>query len=345
MARKDLNILVAGGFPPKEDLGVPEKQIIQFGQCLGVEIMKQGHNLWTGCQTEFDKTVGEAAHSCAPKNKKAGADPQSRIISYLFKNQDPIHNYGVILQSNLSNWDIGGLEPNPPELIQYADVVILVGGFYGTFQAANWARLNRKALLPFASFGGSAREVHKVESARFDEAYAANIRRLEYEKVLKAIAPTDMDGCETLARQTINLAEKMVTTSSVFVIMSFAEKGKYKDLYAAIQRVCTKFDYEAQRVDESNLLKRIIPEILRQVRQSAFVIADVTEQKPNVLYELGFADGVGKKVILLAKKGTKLSFDIHDVPVLFWGDSLVDLEKELVEKVKEIGSWQGRTQE
>ncbi len=341
MASKDLNILVAGGFTWKEDREVPKKQILQFGHRLGVEIMKQGHNLLTGCQTELDKAVGEAAYSYASKNKKAGADPRSRIISYLFKNQDPIHDHGVILRSNLSNWDIGGLEPNAPELIQHADVVILVGGFYGTFQAANWARLGRKALLPFASFGGSAREVHKVESARFDEVYAANIKRLEYEQVLKAIS-TDW---ETLARQTINLAEKMVTTSSVFVIMSYEESGEYKDLYDTIQRVCKTYDYEAQRVDESNVLKRIIPEILRQVRQSAFVIADVTEQKPNVLYELGFADGVGKKVILLAKEGTELPFDIHYVPVLFWGDSFAEFGKELVERVKQIGTWQGRAQE
>ena len=32
MARKHLNILVAGGFTWKEDLEVPEKQIIQFGR-------------------------------------------------------------------------------------------------------------------------------------------------------------------------------------------------------------------------------------------------------------------------------------------------------------------------
>ncbi len=121
-------------------------------------------------------------------------------------------------------------------------------------------------------------------------------------------------------------------------IMSFAESPQFKDLYTSIQRVCLKFDYDAKRVDESNLLKRIIPEITRQVRQSAFVIADVTEYKPNVFYELGFADGVGKEVILVAKKSTELPFDITDVPVLFW-DSFADFEEELEKKVKQIGQW------
>jgi hypothetical protein len=112
-------------------------------------------------------------------------------------------------------------------------------------------------------------------------------------------------------------------------------------LYAAIQRVCTAFDYDAKRVDESNLSKRIIPEITRQLKQSAFVIADVTEDKANVYYELGFTDGIGKEVILTAKHGTKLPFDINDVPVIFW-KSFVEFEKQLRKRVEQIGAWQGR---
>ena len=48
------------------------------------------------------------------------------------------------------------------------------------------------------------------------------------------------------------------------------------------------------------------------------MIADVTEIKPNVFYEIGFAQGLGKEVILTAKKGTQLPFDLADLPVVFW---------------------------
>lgn len=338
MARKHLNILVAGGSTWKEELEVPQDQVMQFGRSLGEEIMKQGHNLLSGCQTDLDKVVGEAAHAYLAKQREVGADDGRRIISYLFEGQQPIHNYGTVIQSDVPDWEIGGLEPTAPELIHYADVVILIGGFYGTYQAANWARLERKPLLPFATFGGAAKQVYKIESTRFDKIYAAKIDRIEYEQVLKAVSK----DWNALVTQAINLAEKLVTTSSVYVIMSFAESGEYRDLYATVQRVCQKYEYEAQRVDEANLLRRIIPEITRQVRQSAFVIADVTEHKPNVFYELGFADGLGKEVILVAKTGTKLPFDIQDVPVLFWGDSFAEFEEELKKRVEQVGTWQGR---
>lgn len=338
MARKRLNILVAGGFDPNapQALDRSPDQIIQYARRLGAQIMKQRHNLLTGCQTELDKVVAEAADQFLISQGCPDSERRQRIISYVLQGQQPIHHFGNVIQSDLPDWDIGGLQPTPPEVIRNADAVILLGGFYGTFKAANWARIDRKPLLPFAIFGGAAKEVYAEEAKRFDQVYASNITRLEYEQVLKSLS-TDWDD---FASQTVNLVEKVVTSPSVFVIMSFKETGYYKDLYTSIKRVCEKYDYEARRVDESNVLKRIIPEITRQVRQCAFVVADVTEERPNVFYELGFADGVGKEVILVAKAGTKLPFDINDVPVLFW-DSFTEFEEELVKRVERIGSWQG----
>ena len=337
MVKRNISILVAGGFDLSDPdaLDKPADQIEEFASCLGEEIVAQGHNLLGGCQTVLDKTIAEAADNFLSTNE--GEHSQSRIISYVLQGQEPVHDYGTIIQSDLPDWDIGGLEPTPPEVIRYADVVILIGGFIGTFKAANWARIDRKPILPFASFGGTSKEVFSIEATRFDKVYGANIDRLEYDQVLKSLT----NDWRKLARQTVNLAEKIVTTPSVFVVMSFTESGQYKDLYASIQRVCSEFDYEAKRVDESNLTKRILPEIMKQVRQSAFVIADVTEHKPNVFYELGFADGVGKEVILVAKKGTVLPFDIQDVPVLFW-ESFTEFEEELKKLVEKIGTWQGR---
>ncbi len=338
MHTKQLNILVAGGFDPQDQdaLERPIDDLKQFGQCLGAGIVEQGHNVLTGCQTELDKIVAESAREQLAKMDASGTENR-RIVSYVLQGINPVCDIGTIIQSDLPDWDLGGLTPTPPEIIKNADVVILLGGFYGTFRAANWARLDRKPLLPFASFGGAAKEVYKVESERFNAVYSENIHRIDFDEVLRSLSTNWSD----LAYQAISLAEKVVTPRSVFVVMSFSDNPQYRDLYASIQRVCCEFDYDAKRVDESNLSKRIVPEITRQVRQSAFVIADVTEQKANVFYELGFADGVGEEVILVARKGTELPFDINDVPIIFW-DSFSDFETELKKRVQQIGLWQGR---
>jgi len=338
MPRKRLNILVAGGFDRNAPavLDRSPDQIIEYSRWLGEQIIKKGHNLLTGCQTELDKLVAQAADQYLISQGCSDSERRQRVISYVAHGHPPAHNFGTVIQSDLPDWDIGGLQPTPPEVIRNADAVVLLGGFYGTFKAANWARLDRKPLLPVAIFGGAAKEVYAEEAKRFDQVYASNITRLDYDKVLKSLS-TDWND---FASQTVELAERIVTSPSVFVIMSYKEIGYYKDLYTSIKRVCEKYDYIARRVDESNVLKRIIPEITRQVRQCAFVIADITEERPNVYYELGFADGVGKEVIIVAKKGTTLPFDINDVPVLFW-DSFTEFEEELTKRVEKIGTWQG----
>ena len=234
MPRKSLNILVAGGYDLEEPdaLDKSTDQIIEFAGYLGQEIMAQGHNLVGGCQTELDKTTAKAADNYLSSKPDEGEYGPTRIISYVLQGQKPVHEYGTIIQSDLPDWDIGGLEPTPPEVIRYADVVILIGGFIGTFKAANWARLVRKPLLPFALFGGTAKEVYTIEATRFDKAYGANIERLEYDQVLKSLT----SDWNLLARKTVALAEKIVTTPNVFVVMSFKESGQYKDLYASIKK-------------------------------------------------------------------------------------------------------------
>jgi len=99
--------------------------------------------------------------------------------------------------------------------------------------------------------------------------------------------------------------------------------------------VCKEFGFNAQRTDESDSGERIIPRILAGIRRAAFVIADVTHPSANVFYEIGFAEGMGRPVIVSAKKGTSLPFDIADIPVLFWSGQ-EELKEKLRRRVKEI---------
>ena len=90
-------------------------------------------------------------------------------MSYVRRGITPVTELGVRIESDVPEWNFGGREPTPPEVVANADVVVLLGGFFGTFQAANWARFAGKPIVPFAMFGGAAREVYGVESRRFDE--------------------------------------------------------------------------------------------------------------------------------------------------------------------------------
>ena len=93
---------------------------------------------------------------------------------------------------------------------------------------------------------------------------------------------------------------------------------EFDDVYASYKQVCEEFGFKAHRTDTVETDERIVQRTIEGIRTSAFVIADVSEIKPNVFYELGFAQGFGKQVVVTARKGTTLPFDISDVPGISW---------------------------
>jgi nucleoside 2-deoxyribosyltransferase len=118
--------------------------------------------------------------------------------------------------------------------------------------------------------------------------------------------------------------------------MSF--KREFRDVYATFKEVCKEFGFEAERTDESVSLERIVPRVEKGIRGSAFVIADVSEGTPNVFYEVGFARGLGKDLIMTAKKGTELPFDVGDIPAIFW-----EIQEDLKERLRKcLAGFRGR---
>ena len=61
------------------------------------------------------------------------------------------------------------------------------------------------------------------------------------------------------------------------------------------------------------------------------VVADLTYERPNVYFELGYARGIGKTVVTAAREGTALHFDVKDWTCVLYNDSRT-LEKHLRER-------------
>jgi len=70
-------------------------------------------------------------------------------------------------------------------------------------------------------------------------------------------------------------------------------------------------------------------EIFKEINNSAIIIADSTGLRPNCFIETGFSFGLKKKVILTAKKGTAIPFDVNAIDCYFWDpdSKLTDAEK------------------
>ena len=117
--------------------------------------------------------------------------------------------------------------------------------------------------------------------------------------------------------------------NQVFVAMSFSTRMRpaFSD---GIKPALTKAGYRAYRVDREPHIQRIDAKIEHEIRNSAFVVADVTEQKQGVYYEAGFAKGLGLPVIWTVNEKEKdgLHFDTRQYSHIIWTDE-ADLQERL----------------
>jgi hypothetical protein len=319
-----MRVLVAGGFDPSDPQA---DDIREFCQAVGKALASHGHILLNGARTELDALIAKAADEALQGSSEEDRD--QRIVSYVLSGQKPVHTHGTLIRSQLSNWEINNANFYVPEQVIQADVIVLIGGFEGTYRAANWAAIARRPLLPFAAFGGAAAEIYQRELNDFDKKYSGRIKRFEFEQLNSIKIWADH------ATDIVALAEKVAESRSVLVVMSYADRPDLKDTYATFRRVCGNLDYACERVTEKNAATRILPEILERIRRAAFTIVDLTDLRPNVFYELGYADGHGGKVVVTAKKGTELPFDVKDIPTILW-ESQVELEEDLRERIQSV---------
>jgi len=125
--------------------------------------------------------------------------------------------------------------------------------------------------------------------------------------------------------------------NSVFVIMPIGN-SEMDDVYKTIKSECRKLDLKAKRVDEMAGSNPISDDIIAQIKKSEFCIVDLTFERPNVYYELGYTHGIGNKgnqILLIAKKGTKLHFDISGLRVRYY-DSVVDLHEIIYDDLEQM---------
>ena len=104
---------------------------------------------------------------------------------------------------------------------------------------------------------------------------------------------------------------------SAFIAMPIdSDDDQLVDVLEAIKTAAADCGITAERVDEVESNQRITTRILESICKAEFVIVDLTNERPNVFFEAGFAHGLGKLPIYVARAGTTIHFDIKDYPII-----------------------------
>lgn len=102
---------------------------------------------------------------------------------------------------------------------------------------------------------------------------------------------------------------------NVLVAMSFNNTEKLRE---AIRKGIHSAGYIAIFIDEVQHNELITPELLKHIKDSKFVVVDLTHQNNGAYFEEGYAMGLGKPVIQLCKRGVQLHFDIAQKNTIMW---------------------------
>ncbi len=105
------------------------------------------------------------------------------------------------------------------------------------------------------------------------------------------------------------------SSSLCFILMPFGEP--FDEIYRQIiHPVVLQEGLEPLRADDIYTPGSIMEQIRSAIQQARICIADLSGRNPNVLYELGIAQALGKPTVLLSQDITDVPFDVRHLRII-----------------------------
>ncbi len=122
---------------------------------------------------------------------------------------------------------------------------------------------------------------------------------------------------------------------------NYSPERKISDFVMAVHLKPTleKFGYTVERADSSPSVERIDQSVLEHVQSSDLVIADVSGNNPNVMFELGYRIALDKPYIIIAQDVNELPFDISGIRTLFYetlAPNILEFNAQLEHTVRDV---------
>ena len=261
-----------------------------------------------------------------------------------------------VIRTQLSSWirhhkEVGR---EPPLILRSADRIL---DLLPTYRVAEKQRLLLGAIARRTS--NPAVGAQLVLEEDYPLAWALDVQELGYlldalsDRGLLEVTPwVDNDdrqhaGCRITASGWDYLDERATDETSsrkVFVAMWFDARMDAAWL-RGIEPTLSRLGYDAVRVDKVEHLDRIDAKIQADIKESRFVVADVTGQRQGVYFEAGYAMGLGLPVVWCVHEDElqRVHFDTRQFNHIVWADA-EDLGEQLAARVVAvIGRLQNRT--
>jgi hypothetical protein len=224
-------------------------------------------------------------------------------------------------------------------MVHSADVVLSVEGMHGTRSVLDVALAIDRPVLPLPFGGGASGDVWRAQREDIVNWFRIDAKEAEDFEQTRLAELGEWQVRELAGR--VHACLMRGFTQGCFVIMSF---GSVSDpvFDEAIRPALGAQGFQPWRTDRSVPTGDIIAAIRDGITHCLFAIADTTDDRPNVMYELGFAHAINKPVILLRRSNPDGSpspapFDFQTQSILYYGDDLDELRRRLEAVIGMIG--------
>ncbi len=192
--------------------------------------------------------------------------------------------------------------------------------------------IDRQEDAQFSTISPQWREEKECESEASFMLYHLNTENyIEFNTNTDSDAYVSISLCPQGYSRIDDLLKRSSNGKTVLCAMKFGDDTK--PLREAIRAGVKDAGYNAIFIDEVPHNELITPELLKYIRDSKFVVVDLTHQNNGAYFEEGYAMGLGKQVIQLCQKETKLHFDIAQKNTIMW-EKEEDIPLQLSNRIK-----------
>lgn len=130
-------------------------------------------------------------------------------------------------------------------------------------------------------------------------------------------------------------ARYSVNKNCCFILMPFSAEWS-DNVRLAIKNAVESQNLTFKIADES-LGRDIMPDVWRGIYEARIIVADLSESNPNVAYEVGMADVLGKEMILLAQDPKTIPIDFAGARLLLYNvNRMRELQNKLSDRIAQI---------
>lgn len=129
---------------------------------------------------------------------------------------------------------------------------------------------------------------------------------------LASLASLALKAAQTKSKSPEPQSSRPSPKKIVFASMPFATQ--YDDTFlVAIEPAALTNGAIAERVDHSGMAGNVVSQIQMMIKAAKVVVADLSDSRPNVLHEVGFAEALGKPIIQICSTSmAALPFNVRN---------------------------------